>query len=58
MVVQVRLDVPIEPRNGNGPPKVTEADTAARNIAQTMGVTVSRVKVREDVVQLYGTKVA
>ncbi len=58
MVIQVRLDVPIEKRDGVAPPKISEADAMARRVAAEMGVQVNRVKVRDDVVQLYGSKVA
>jgi len=57
MVIQVRLEVPIELRDG-GPPKISEADAKVRAVAAEMGVQVSTVKIRADVVQLYGSKVA
>lgn len=50
MVVSVRLEVPIENSD------VASAVNAVRTMATSMGVTISRVKERDDVVQLYGTK--
>jgi len=49
-MVQVRLEMPIDKRDK------AEAEKLIRQAAQEMGVAVSRVKLREDVVQLYGTK--
>ena len=50
MVVNVRLEVAIT----DG---VASAVNAIRTMATSMGITISRVKEREDTVQLYGTKV-
>jgi hypothetical protein len=56
--MSIRLELPIEKRdNPAAPPKISEADTKIRLAAAAMGVIVSRVKVRADVVHLYGTKV-
>lgn len=52
MVIQVRLDVPIDAADG----LPARAEIIAREQARAMGVQVNRVKARLDVVQLYGSK--
>jgi hypothetical protein len=57
VAMSVRLELPIEKRLEGEPSKVTAADAKIRQTAQEMGVVVSRIKVRDDVIHLYGTKV-